>query len=333
MPDTKLDRRDGADLILDTVDRFAGQLVLLALGPLTNVAIALERDRARLSRVARLVVMGGAVTVPGNVTPAAEFNFFADPDAAAAVLAAGLPVELVPLDVTRRTLLTSTALRERLRGATGRRARFVLDVTARAFALASGAEGRGIPMHDPLAAGVVLDPSLVRFERLHVEVECEGRHTSGMSLADRRPGDDSERAPANCAVATARGGRAVPLPLPGARVPSVCVIASVNVDYAMTLPRLPGPGETVLGGTLLVGAGGKGANQAVAARKLGAEVRVIGAIGDDTAGAGVRRGLDAIGIDTAAWSPCPAPRPAPRSSWSMARAGTRSPWPPAPTCA
>jgi ribokinase len=76
------------------------------------------------------------------------------------------------------------------------------------------------------------------------------------------------------------------------------VIASVNVDYAMTLPRLPGPGETVLGGTLLVGAGGKGANQAVAARKLGAEVRVIGAIGDDAAGAGVRRGFDAIGIDT-----------------------------------
>jgi ribokinase len=81
-------------------------------------------------------------------------------------------------------------------------------------------------------------------------------------------------------------------------MPSVCVIASVNVDYAMTLPRLPGPGETVLGGTLLVNAGGKGANQAVAARKLGAEVRVIGAIGDDPAGAGVRRGLDAIGVDT-----------------------------------
>ena len=203
VPDTKLDRRDGADLILDTVERFAGQIVLLALGPLTNVAIALERDRARLARVARLVVMGGAVTVPGNVTPAAEFNFFTDPDAAAAVLAAGLPVELVPLDVTRRTLLTSTALRERMRGATDRRARFVLDVTARAFARASGAEGRGIPLHDPLAAGVALDSSLVRFERLHVEVECEGRHTSGMSLADRRPVDDSERAPANCAVATA----------------------------------------------------------------------------------------------------------------------------------
>jgi inosine-uridine nucleoside N-ribohydrolase len=201
VPDARLDRRDAADLILDTAERFGGQLVLLALGPLTNVALALERDRERLSRVARIVVMGGAVAVPGNVTPAAEFNFFVDPEAAAAVLGAGLPIELVPLDVTRQVLLTSAALRKQLQGRADRRARFVLDFTVHAFTRALSPEGRGIPLHDPLAAGVVLDPTLVRFERLHVEVECEGRHTSGMSLADRRPVDGGSRAPANCAVA------------------------------------------------------------------------------------------------------------------------------------
>ena len=89
-PPLDLEMRIGADLILETADRFGADLIVVALGPLTNVALALERDPGRLGRVGRLVVMGGAVTVAGNVTPAAEFNFHVDPEAAAAVLAGGL---------------------------------------------------------------------------------------------------------------------------------------------------------------------------------------------------------------------------------------------------
>ncbi|MBI2527557.1 MAG: ribokinase [Candidatus Rokubacteria bacterium] len=85
--------------------------------------------------------------------------------------------------------------------------------------------------------------------------------------------------------------------MPGAAVPRVCVIGSANVDHALALPRLPRPGETVSGGTLLTNLGGKGANQAVAARKLGAEVRMLGAVGEDTAGAEIRARLEALGID------------------------------------
>jgi len=80
-------------------------------------------------------------------------------------------------------------------------------------------------------------------------------------------------------------------------VPRVCVIGSANVDYTMALPRLPQPGETVLGGTLLVNMGGKGANQALAARRLGAEVELIGCVGDDAAGADARERLAAAGIE------------------------------------
>ena len=82
-------------------------------------------------------------------------------------------------------------------------------------------------------------------------------------------------------------------------MPRVCVIGSANVDFTMALPRLPRVGETVSSGTLLVNQGGKGANQAVAARRLGAEVRMIGCVGDDDSGRGIRRGLaeEGIGVD------------------------------------
>ena len=196
----ELDPLDGPDLILDALDRWGRDLVLVALGPLTNVAIALARDRDRFARLSRLVVMGGAVRVPGNVTPAAEFNFFTDPDAVATVLASGIPVEVVPLDVTRQVLLTRRALDAALGAADSPCARFLRDVTRRA--LDRGEGERGMPLHDPLAVGVALDPTVVGLERLHVTMETEGRETRGMSLADLRSVPADDRAPATCAVAT-----------------------------------------------------------------------------------------------------------------------------------
>lgn len=88
-------------------------------------------------------------------------------------------------------------------------------------------------------------------------------------------------------------------------MPRVCVIGSANLDYTVALPRLPRVGETVSAGTLLINRGGKGANQAVAARRLGAEVRMIGCVGDDEAGEDMRRGLAAegIGVDGLATAP------------------------------
>src|SRR5262249_6699637 len=86
-------------------------------------------------------------------------------------------------------------------------------------------------------------------------------------------------------------------PLPGSRVPRVTVVGSANVDFTVALSRLPRPGETVSGGTLLVNRGGKGANQAMAARRLGAEVVMVGAVGDDASGAQIREGLTTAGID------------------------------------
>jgi purine nucleosidase len=201
-PPSMIEARSAAEAILETVDRWGPELTVVALGPLTNLAAAAALDARRLARAGRVVVMGGAVTVAGNVTPAAEFNFFVDPEAAAQVLEAGLAVELIPLDVTRRVVLAQAVLTERLRRCPDDRiARFILDFTLHGFAFGASQEGGGIVLHDPLAMAVALDPSLVIFEPMSVEVECEGKLTRGLSLADRRAIPSHRKRVPSCRVA------------------------------------------------------------------------------------------------------------------------------------
>jgi purine nucleosidase/pyrimidine-specific ribonucleoside hydrolase len=196
-----LEMQDGPDLILDLARAQGPDLVVVALGPLTNLALALRRDPEALARVGRVVIMGGAIGVPGNVTPAAEFNFYVDPEAADAVFAANLPLELVPLDVTRQVLLREADLAGGQGGAPSAVAAFVRDLTRHGFEFARSEDDAGITLHDPLAVAVALDPSLVSFEPLSVSVECQGRHTRGLALADRRPRRWRPRP--NCRVAMA----------------------------------------------------------------------------------------------------------------------------------
>jgi len=201
-PPPVVETRSAAEAILETVDRWGPELTVVALGPLTNLAAAAALDTRRLARAGRVVVMGGAVAVSGNVTPAAEFNFFVDPEAAAQVLEAGLAVELIPLDVTRRVVLAQAVLTERLRRCPDDRiARFILDFTLHGFAFGASQEGGGIVLHDPLAMAVALDPSLVTFEPMSVEVECEGKLTRGLSLADRRALPSHRKRVPSCRVA------------------------------------------------------------------------------------------------------------------------------------
>ena len=96
---------DAAGVIVDAARRYREDLTIVALGPLTNLARAVERDAAAIRAVGRFVAMGGAVDVPGNVTPGAEFNAHVDPEALASVLAAGVKIDLVPLDATRQVVL------------------------------------------------------------------------------------------------------------------------------------------------------------------------------------------------------------------------------------
>ncbi|HEY2994771.1 MAG TPA: nucleoside hydrolase, partial [Methylomirabilota bacterium] len=160
-----------ADFIVQAARDAGEPLTLIALGPLTNVALALERDRRALGRLARVVIMGGAVDVPGNVTPTAEFNFHVDPEAARQVLEAGLNVDLVPLDATQQAVLPRAELESALARHPGAFATRCAAFTARGFRMEGTA---GMVLHDPLAVAVALDPTLVGWDKARLVVDAEG---------------------------------------------------------------------------------------------------------------------------------------------------------------
>ncbi len=146
------------ELIVDAARRHGRRLTLVALGPLTNVALALAADPRALAQIGRLVVMGGAVDVPGNVTPTAEFNMHVDPEAAARVFASGLPIDLVPLDATRQAVLPRERLKAALARRPGRLAERIAAFTRRGFRVDAERGTSGMILHDPLAVAAAALP-------------------------------------------------------------------------------------------------------------------------------------------------------------------------------
>jgi inosine-uridine nucleoside N-ribohydrolase len=173
--------RDGIPTIVEHARRLGSELTLVALGPLTDVALAVRADADAMRRIGRVVAMGGAVDVPGNVTPGSEFNMYVDPEAAAEVFAAGLAIDLVPLDATRQALLSRGDLEATLARTPGAFASRVLAFSARAFRVDEARGTKGMVLHDPLAVGVAIDPTLVGWEpvRLAIGPEGETRRVSG----------------------------------------------------------------------------------------------------------------------------------------------------------
>src|SRR5271170_7073700 len=185
------------DAILAAAREHAGDLVLVATGPLTNIAAALLRDPELPRRLKRFVLMGGAFREPGNVTPAAEFNIWHDPEAARIVFRAfgaegAAPLVAVGLDVTHKTQLLPAdlaTLAERCAGLAGAPAllRFLNDAGRFYFdRMETWYGARVFTMHDPLAIAAALDSSLIATKRVAVEVETAGVLTRGMTVADWR---------------------------------------------------------------------------------------------------------------------------------------------------
>jgi inosine-uridine nucleoside N-ribohydrolase len=191
-PRATASNRHAVDLILDIVRENPGEITLIAVGPLTNVALALDRDRAVMARLAELIVMGGSLSGIGNVTPSAEFNFHADPHAASQVLRAGLKATLVGLDVTEKTLLRKADLAARLVRSKGPVAKLVADVTGQYFAIAEARSGDAAsPLHDPLAVGVAIDPSFVRTDQRSVDLGDVGGRPPKNQRPQRIAGQNS----------------------------------------------------------------------------------------------------------------------------------------------
>ena len=179
-PEVPVAREHAVDVIVERVLAAPGEVTLVPIGPLTNVAMALRREPRIVPAVREVVLMGGSFT-RGNQTPAAEFNVFVDPEAAAAVFEAGWPLTMVGLDLTHQARVTGEVM-DRI-AAVGSPLTDVVTQLLRFY-------GRrytmpdGPPLHDPCAVARVIDPEVVACREAFVAVETQGRWTRGMTVVD-----------------------------------------------------------------------------------------------------------------------------------------------------
>lgn len=174
-PQAPLASKPGSQFIIEAAHQYQQQLTIVPTGPLTNLALAIKQDPAIISMIGNVTIMGGALTVEGNVSPVAEANINQDAQAANAVLTSGLPLTMVGLDVTLRTLLTKqdTAQWRTLGTKAGRIYADLTDYYIDAYDRLE-IDHHGCALHDPLAVGVAIDPSLVSELALPMKVITKG---------------------------------------------------------------------------------------------------------------------------------------------------------------
>lgn len=184
-PTMPLQEMHAVDFIIETLRKEAeGTITLCTLGALTNIAMALEKAPDIAPRVKELVMMGGGFFEGGNITPAAEFNIYVDPDAAEIVFKSGIPIVMMPLDVTHKVLTLKTRV-DRIR-AIGRPAAVamaeMLDFFERFDIEKYGSDGG--PLHDPTVIAYLLRPHLFSGRDCNVEIETQSELTVGMTVID-----------------------------------------------------------------------------------------------------------------------------------------------------
>jgi len=184
-PTLPLDPRHAADFIVQTLrERAPGTVTLCPLGPLTNIALALRRAPDIAPRIRRIVLMGGGFFEGGNVTPAAEFNLYVDPQAAHEVFSSGVPITMAPLDVTHEALTTATRIAA-LRALPNRVGAVVaawMEFFERYDEQKYGQDGG--PLHDPCVIAWLLAPELFQSRDCNVRIETRSELTRGMSVID-----------------------------------------------------------------------------------------------------------------------------------------------------
>ncbi|MVA96883.1 nucleoside hydrolase [Nitratireductor sp. CAU 1489] len=184
-PAMELQNDYAVDFIVDTLmAEEAGQVTLCPLGPLTNIALALIREPRIAPRIREIVLMGGGFFEGGNVTPAAEFNIYVDPQAADIVLGAGIPVVMMPLDVTHKALTTArrVARFRDLGTSVGTATAALLEFFERFDEEKYGTDGG--PLHDPCVIAYLLEPELFGGRSCNVAVETASELTMGMTVVD-----------------------------------------------------------------------------------------------------------------------------------------------------
>ncbi|MGB2867889.1 MAG: nucleoside hydrolase [Bacteroidota bacterium] len=177
-------RGDAVSVIIECCRRYGKQLTIVALGPLTNIALAWRKNPGALRKIRRIVTMGGAFDVRGNTGPVAEFNYYVDPEAAQIILDSGLPITMIPLDLTEQVVAMRIEWEERAKRSAGRLAKFILQMTNTYMLYHKKTEGfYGAYLHDPVAVAAAIDPTLVKSRKSYVEVDTNGFLTRGMTTA------------------------------------------------------------------------------------------------------------------------------------------------------
>lgn len=188
------EKQNAVDAIISTIASHPG-LVLVTLGPLTNIALALQKNPAIAANVSRCVVMGGAPCCEGNVTPAAEYNIWCDPEAARIVVRSGLPIELVGWHLCRGDAVLNPSDIQHVKNFNTAVGNFAIECNSRAqqaFLEQTGEHGISLP--DPVAMSVALHPDIVTSQSQHfLDVETASELTRGMTVVDRLNVANNER--------------------------------------------------------------------------------------------------------------------------------------------
>ena len=176
-------QQHAVDYLIERVLAEPGEISIFPIGPLTNIAMAIRKEPKFAQAVKELVIMGGAISENGNVTPLAEFNIYVDPHAAHIVFHAGIPITLVPLDVTHKTLLKQEHV-DRLMKIDSPVSRFIKDAIEIYFQFSYERGFSGCALHDPLTLATVIAPELLTLKEYYVDVDHSTGVAMGKSFAD-----------------------------------------------------------------------------------------------------------------------------------------------------
>ncbi len=185
LPPAKNKPREGhaVDYLIQRVLAEPGELSIFPIGPLTNIAMAIRKEPKFAKSVKELVIMGGAIHESGNVTPLAEFNIWVDPHAAHIVFHSGIPITLIPLDVTHKCLLKQEHI-DRLMKINSPISRFIKDAIEVYFKFSYERGFAGCALHDPLTLATIIAPELLTLKEYFVDVDHSGGPAMGKTFAD-----------------------------------------------------------------------------------------------------------------------------------------------------
>lgn len=182
-PDVRYHSESAVDFMINELKRSKEKVILVPTGPLTNIALLLLKEPGIVSKIERIVLIGGAAH-DSNITPGAEFNIYVDPEAAHIVFSSGLPITQIGLDVTNKSLFTYNDIEDinRMGGKVskfvGPLMKFFADMNKNAFGI------EGAPVHDALAMAAAINPNVVKTRTLNVVIEKNGEYTRGQTVVD-----------------------------------------------------------------------------------------------------------------------------------------------------